>query len=288
MDDKALAKVETSPLMVIEGLTLEQAQKQFHNLQQFVKAQMREGQDYGIIPGCKKPSLWKSGAERLLFFHGLGVRLDTTPETIVDWKTPFFNYAYRATIYNPRTNNVIATADGSCNSYENKYRYVWLAEYKLPRGTKKEDLQSKEVKGDKGTFTLYRMDNPELFSLVNTIQKMASKRAMVAATLMACRASDIFTQDEAPEPEDREHHEQKEAPPEQAHRPAGGEITEPQRRLVFARCKGAKVPDDALQSFLTEALPYTVTDGKAHTNKIKGPDLEQVLKWIAGYAENNA
>ena len=43
--------------------------------------------------------------------------------------------------------------------------------------------------------TLYRVPNEEIFTLVNTVLKMADKRALVAATLIACNASDYFTQD---------------------------------------------------------------------------------------------
>lgn len=43
--------------------------------------------------------------------------------------------------------------------------------------------------------TLYRVPNDDIASLVNTIQKMAQKRALVAATLIGCNASEFFTQD---------------------------------------------------------------------------------------------
>lgn len=41
----------------------------------------------------------------------------------------------------------------------------------------------------------YRIPNDEVFTLVNTIKKMAQKRAFVAAILIAVNASDFFTQD---------------------------------------------------------------------------------------------
>ena len=44
-------------------------------------------------------------------------------------------------------------------------------------------------------MTLYRVPNPDVADLVNTIQKMAQKRALVAATLIATSASEFFTQD---------------------------------------------------------------------------------------------
>jgi hypothetical protein len=43
--------------------------------------------------------------------------------------------------------------------------------------------------------TLYRIPNPDVADLINTIQKMAQKRALVAATLIATAASEFFTQD---------------------------------------------------------------------------------------------
>jgi len=42
---------------------------------------------------------------------------------------------------------------------------------------------------------LYRVPNENIFDQVNTIKKMAQKRALVAATLVAVNASEFFTQD---------------------------------------------------------------------------------------------
>ncbi len=41
----------------------------------------------------------------------------------------------------------------------------------------------------------YRIPNDDVFSLVNTIDKMATKRALIAATLIGANASEFFTQD---------------------------------------------------------------------------------------------
>lgn len=43
--------------------------------------------------------------------------------------------------------------------------------------------------------TQYRVPNDDIFSLVNTIDKMACKRALVAAALIGANASEFFTQD---------------------------------------------------------------------------------------------
>lgn len=41
----------------------------------------------------------------------------------------------------------------------------------------------------------FRVPNPEIYDQVNTISKMAQKRALIAATLVATNASEFFTQD---------------------------------------------------------------------------------------------
>lgn len=43
--------------------------------------------------------------------------------------------------------------------------------------------------------TIWRIPNDEIFTLANTIQKMATKRALVAATLIGTNASETFSQD---------------------------------------------------------------------------------------------
>lgn len=43
--------------------------------------------------------------------------------------------------------------------------------------------------------TLYRIPNPDIADVINTIQKMAQKRALVAAVLVVTNCSDAFTQD---------------------------------------------------------------------------------------------
>jgi hypothetical protein len=61
------------------------------------------------------------------------------------------------------------------------------------RKTKKgSDMEGFEVAVD---TTLYQLPNPDIFDVVNTLVKMAKKRALVDATLSAGRLSELFTQD---------------------------------------------------------------------------------------------
>lgn len=61
----------------------------------------------------------------------------------------------------------------------------------------KDQRDTKNGKSDGWTISsvLYRIQNDEVFDLINTISKMAQKRALVAATLNATGASAVFTQD---------------------------------------------------------------------------------------------
>jgi len=272
--------------LVIDTMSIAQAQDQFKRLQQFVKTQMKDGRDFGIISGCKKPSLWKSGAERLLYFHGLGCKLESTSDTVVDWKNEFFNYCYWATVFNPRSSAVIVTAEGSCNSKETKYRYLWIPENKIPRDIDKEGLESRS-----GQYsTLYRIDNPEMCGLVNTIQKMACKRAMVAATLMACRASDIFTQDISDDEQQRVAG-GVESPPassggssSKATAPTGGgsnPISDKQRKMIFAKLKAIQKEPQDLHGYFEKIDPKVIDEkGDVHLSRIQRGDMTDLLKFM--------
>lgn len=95
------------------------------------------------------------------------------------------------------TQIVAGEGEGSCNTYESKYRYRWVYERDIPRGVDKDTLVFKEYKKDDGSvFYKYRLDNEDLFSQWNTVLKMAVKRAYVAAVLSSTGLSGLFSQEE--------------------------------------------------------------------------------------------
>ena len=61
---------------------------------------------------------------------------------------------------------------------------------KISRKTKNGESPAWEI-----SSKLYRIQNPDIFGLKNTIQKMAQKRAFVGAMLIATGASEFYTQD---------------------------------------------------------------------------------------------
>lgn len=130
------------------------------------KSVMREGTHYGVIPGTKKPSLYKPGAEMLCTLFRL------VPTYTVD-KTGYDGghreYSVTCTLTKMDTGQVWAQGIGLCSTMESKYRYRWR--------------------------NRQRVENPDIADTWNTVLKMAKKRALVDATLTATGCSDMFTQD---------------------------------------------------------------------------------------------
>lgn len=194
---------------------LQSAVQTYQMMADFVKSVLREGVDFGAIPGVDRPTLLKPGAEKLLRFFGMYSRLELQ-EKIEDWTgeqhggEPFFFYRYKALAI--RNGEVVAEGVGSCNSWEKKYRYR-VAELVCPecgmplRKSKHVDEYYCWAKtgGCGATFAIDdpriteqprgNIPNPNPADLVNTIDKMAQKRALVAVALVACNASEYFTQD---------------------------------------------------------------------------------------------
>ena len=230
-------------------VSVQRALEAYQAKKDLIKEIMKEGVDYGAIPGTgTKPALLKAGAEKATSFFGLSTHF-ADAQTVEDWigkdhnGEPFFFYRQTCTLY--RGERLIASADGSCNSWEKKYRYRWVGEADIPTGMDKALLKARDgeiqefafaidkaetagkygkpaeywqkfkdaiasgkaVKFQRKTSTgkmmdaykisamMYCIPNDDVPEQVNTILKMAQKRALVAATLIATGLSDYFTQD---------------------------------------------------------------------------------------------
>lgn len=220
---------------LLPALSMAGAVERFNAVAAFASKVLRVNVDYGAIPGTgtvkdehgkEKPryTLLKPGAEKLTTFFGLSVRFQII-ERIEDWTgertngVPFFYYLYRCQLW--RDACLVAESDGSCNSRETKYRYR-QSDRVCPVCEKPAIKKSKFPPRDNpraqpgwychdkagGCGANFRADDPaitdqqtgrtdnlDVADQVNTIQKMAQKRALVAATLLAVNASEFFTQD---------------------------------------------------------------------------------------------
>lgn len=213
----------SSELMIIEQgimpvMDIAQALDRRDQMVEFVRRIMINGTDFGAIPGTDKPTLLKPGAEKLATFFGLTKRFEII-ERVEDWMgkehdgEPFFYYLYRCQLW--RGPLLIAESDGSCNSFEAKYRWRKgervcphcgqgaIIKGKAEYGggwlcfAKKGGCGAKFKAGDSAIEgqEVGRVPNPDICDQVNTLQKMAQKRALIASCLLAVNASEFFTQD---------------------------------------------------------------------------------------------
>ena len=207
----ALAIRDTSDLVPTMVSSVEEATERLAQLQAFVRGAMVKGEDYGEIPGVNKPVLLKPGAEKLCEIYGLAM-VPTVVSRIEDWEARFWHYEVRVDLVSKRTGAVIGSGVGSCNSREGRYRWR-NADRACPTCGATTILKSRsegwfcwKKKGGCGaTFSdddtritsqvQGRVENDDIETLVNTILKMAKKRAAVDATLSVTRCSGIFTQD---------------------------------------------------------------------------------------------
>jgi hypothetical protein len=157
---------------------------------------MEPGTDFGAIPGTTDTrTLFKPGAEKLLILHGYAHEMHKVEE-VLNWDAPFFHYRYRCDIYDRRTGTLVGQAYGSCNSRESKYAYRWVTKSRIPPDL---DLRLLPQRKQRGTgWMQYRIPNADLPDLVNTIDKMAQKRAFVGAVRVCTGASGLFAEEGVP------------------------------------------------------------------------------------------
>ncbi len=228
----ALIDVKVLPVM-----NLEDAKAHLKQLKEFVHFYLEEGidKDYGVIPGTPKPTLLKSGAQKLSDIYGLRPIFEIL-EQREDWDrklegqlAPLFVYKVLCRLVRKGDGLEMAQAIGIANSYEEKY--LWrtqakscpecgsaaLARSKAEWGggwycsdkkggcaaSWKAVATSKHSPSDEETAMVERINqqptgravNENLFSVQNTILQMAQKRAMVPAVISATRSSQLFTMD---------------------------------------------------------------------------------------------
>ncbi|WP_062052393.1 hypothetical protein [Bacillus sp. JCM 19034] len=150
-DNQSISIIDTVDLDSIQ-----QTLTKISQLQALIQSTLKEGHDYGVIPGTNKPTMYKPGAEKVQMLFGVTSEYEVT-ERIQDYEKGFFAFTILCTI--SRNGTKITEGVGHCNTKETKY-----------------------IKQDP-------------YTLANTCLKMAKKRAQVDATLTLASLSEIFTQD---------------------------------------------------------------------------------------------
>ena len=275
-------------------LALPDLVNQVRKIQEIMGAIMRDGEHYGTIPGTKKKTLLKPGAEKLGFTFRLAPRFQVE---IVNLMGEHREVRIKCELWHIPTNTLVAEGVGSCSTAETKYRY----RHAEPEDTgqavpgaywdvrKQDPEKAARLLGGKGfvakktesnlwhifRLTGEKVENPDLADVYNTVLKMAKKRAHVDAILTATAASDIFAQD-------LEDLAEIATPPAEASNstdPPSNEpvvrafISEPQRKRLFAIYKSAGHHTEAqVREWLFAKY------GVSHSNEIPIERYEEICK----------
>ena len=122
--------------------------------------ELERGTDFGVIPGTKKPSLYKAGAEKICMALGLLQQYELVSH-IEDQENGFFSYTVRCAlvkIVNGKGYTIVSSY-GSANTREK------------------------------------RCGTQSAFDGMNSALKMAQKRALVGAAIVVGGLSNLFSQD---------------------------------------------------------------------------------------------
>lgn len=188
---------ELAPVMDVAA-----AVARYRQFVDFMKQVLRDGVDYGIIPGTgNKPTLYLPGAQKIAMFYGLRPVYEVLAQT-EDWDDGFFAYTVQCVLYHRSTGACIGAGIGECNSREEKYYLTaWHNADKPDDGTialRKSQGLGRWRKDDGGRWEWQEREPRPLnqaFSLPNTLLKMGKKRAYVDAVITAASASEFVTQD---------------------------------------------------------------------------------------------
>lgn len=198
------------------ALAVKDVREQVNLIQHLMDSVMKDGEHYGVIPGCgAKKTLMQPGAQKLAFVFRMGAAYKIEER---EQERGHREYRVTCTLARIGTGEVIGEGVGTCSTMEAKYRYragkgestgkgvppaYWDAKNAGDMGKALAAIGGKGFrasKDDNGMWMIFKSDgeraeNPDIADTYNTVLKMGKKRAYVDAVLTATAASDIFTQD---------------------------------------------------------------------------------------------
>jgi endogenous inhibitor of DNA gyrase (YacG/DUF329 family) len=196
---------------------LDAVQKGLDRVRQIQRRLMTEDEDYGVIPGTKKPTLLKPGAEKLCAFYGLVATYEERTEYGDGQARPWITVKVRAIMHlGAEDGPIVGEGLGSANSSESKHKYR-SAKRSCPAcgsvGSISKSKYPDKVTGALGWYcrdckanfapddvaiveqALGQIENPDPADVENTCLKMSKKRAFIDGTLTTTATSGLFTQD---------------------------------------------------------------------------------------------
>lgn len=245
--------------------------EQVQIIQQVLKSVMKEGVHYAALPGCGTGKvLLKAGVEKI----NMVCRIGSEPE--IDRECDGFDthFHIRCRMFDLRTGNTLGYGVGEGSTAESKYawrRAVCHEEYESTEFERrrihwqpKYENKRPVYENGKQVFEPVEQVRQNPGDIINTVLKMAVKRAEVDGCRKVTACSDVFEQDIDEEhirdavavdvtPKQPTFQRPERKAPEAAASPAGnapasdGVISEAQRKRLYAIGKGRKLSDEEMQ-----------------------------------------
>lgn len=201
---KEIALREASGQLVLSKETVDNYMANMELLSSKFKDWLKPDIDYTTKLFSKgrahKPTLLDPGASKLIGFFRTRARhrvLEHFHEEKEGEES--IRYVVAAEIVTQTGDLVVGEGVGSCSSEEVKYQYRWFFQSELEdMGFEKaqiETLPKREIDTVRGKAFMYKIRNPEIPDLDNTILKMAAKRSEVDGALQLPGVGEVFTQD---------------------------------------------------------------------------------------------
>lgn len=268
------------------ALAVREVKAQAAAIHDLFKSVLKAETHYGVIPGTKKPVLFKSGAEKI----GLLLHLAPSFKRECHWDGDHLTVTSECTLTGQKTSVVIAQAGAICTSKETKYAFR-QATRECPECGRAAIIKGKagygggwlcfEKKGGCGAKWKDDSDQAELFEAqdgkqkknpniadtYNTVFKMADKRAFVAAMLFGTACSDIFTQDVVSDGDDMEDETLAGAPKLE-------KITAAQHSRIAILAKEKAVGLDELKTVLQDQF------GVASRKELSAEQASKLIEWL--------
>lgn len=248
-------------------MTIATLKEQVQIIQQVLTSVMKKGTHYDALPGCgEKPVLLKPGAEKI----GMVFRIGSDPE--IDRETDGFDtfFHVRARLFDQRTGNTLGYGVGDGSTAESKWAWrkaICHEEFEATLETRRRiHWQQKYANGRKqfdkaGNPVCEAVEqvrqNPA--DIINTVLKMAVKRAEVDGIRKVTACSDVFEQDidedhireavgvEVEQETPRYQQPQKKPAETAGNAPENGDvITDGQRKRLFAIGKGKGLSNEEM------------------------------------------
>lgn len=172
-----------------KSLTAADVRAQVNLMQDVMAEVMKDGTHFGVIPGTKKPTLYKAGAEKVMSTF----RLAADPEVTDLSHDGEIHYRVKVSILST-SGAFLGAGIGECSSGEDKYAWRAAVCKEEFDDTPENRRRVKYAKWN-GKVEKKQQVRTNAADVSNTILKMAKKRSLIDGVLTVTAASDLFTQD---------------------------------------------------------------------------------------------